>query len=205
MKRFFIVVTAVLWIFSLAACASQEQEATTPGTSSTPPEATSEPTTPAPTDPNQLYISFSRENVITTIPVTIMNGTVGSYRIAVNPRLFEMNSYSGLDCFVYTNWPYDDTQIYYSVSYLEGISAQDAADGLVLQNDAAVSEPATLGEYEALAVYVSGTDDQLTQRYFYLIDHAGGCYMLETQFVMEMADGLYPQIRALLDTFTIVE
>ncbi len=207
MKKLSILV--MLLALGLAGCARQnaanpttDQMAATPPVQETTPDVTTVPAATA--DPDQVYISFSREGIVSTIPVTMVDGTVGSYRIATNPELFRMESYGSSDSFWYTLWE-GQPNIYYSVSIHPDMTAEDVEAGLLHQNDGATSERVKIGQYDAIGVYTSENDPLMTQRHFYLIAHGNGCYMIETQFVMEMYEGLFPQMRALFDTFTILD
>ncbi len=206
MKKWLILV--LILSLALTACAQQgthSQGGTTPE-ASTAPELPPEPTTTVPettAEPDQVYISFSREGTVSTIPVTMVDGSTG-YRIATNPEIFRRETASGLDVFWYTNWE-SQPNIYYSVSYNADMTLEFMKEGLLHQNDGATSEPVKIGQYDAVAVYVSKEDPLRTQQHFYLVAHNGGCYMIETQFVLEMYEGLFPQMRALFDTFVIAE
>lgn len=199
-----LLVLAMILALGMTACGRQNGVAPTTAAEAmaTAPQAT---TTPAATDdPDRVYISLCREGVASTIPVTMVNGTVGSYRIATNPEIFRMESGGGTDTFWYTRWE-GQPNIYYSVSFNRDMTAEEMEAGLLHQNEGATSQRVKVGQYDAIAVYASENDSFLTQRHFYLIPQGSGCYMIETQFTMEMYEGLFPQMRALFDTFHILD
>ncbi len=203
MKKILLWSLILTLLVSLAACKPSEPVHTDPQESSTPPESSDATEESVPED-SVVTIRFSREGEITELQVPMVEGTVGNYRIATNPELFQLNSMENVDVFEYTLWQ-RQPPVYYAVSYLAGMSADAAAQGLVLQNDGEQREDEALGAYMAKVVTVSGVDAQMSQTHFYLIDHAGGCYMIETRFTLEMYEGLFPQMRALFDTFVIEE
>ncbi len=207
MKKYAWFIAAIVLVLSMAAC--KNFEANTPGNTTavlldptTPPATTA--TQPEPTgDANVVSITFSREGVESTIPVTMIDGSNGLYRIATNPEIFRMESFNGSDTFWYTLWE-GQPNIYYSVSYHADMTTEYMEGGLLHQNDGSTSEKVKIGQYDAIAVYTSKNDQWSTQQHFYLIPHNGGCFLIETQFVMEMYEGLFPQMRAIFDTFEIL-
>ncbi len=202
MKKWICAVLAVIMMLSLAACASR-QGSTAGGAA---PEVTPEPTpepTPEAITPDTVSITFYREGEGTTLSVPMVDGYNGMYRIATNPEIFRHEANASSDVFWYTMWE-GQPNIYYSVSYIPDMTAEFMADGLLHQNDGATSEKVKIGQYDAIAVYASKNDNLMTQQHFYLIPHGSGCFMIETQFVMEMYEGLFPQMQALFDTFVIV-
>ncbi len=209
MKKILLWTLILTLLVSLAACKPSEpvhtdpQESAEPSESSTPPESSDATEESVPED-SVVTIRFSREGEVTELQVPMVDGTVGNYRIATNPELFRHESVENVDVFEYTLWQ-SQPPVYYAVSYLAGMSADTAAQGLALQNDGEQVDDEMIGAYSAKVVLVSGADAQMSQTFFYLIDHAGGCYMIETHFTLEMYEGLFPQMRALFDTFVIEE
>ncbi len=209
MKRWICAVMAIVMMLSLFACASRNAESTAGDTT---PQPTPEVTTPEATTtvpntsatPDMVSITFYREGQGTTLSVPMVTGSAGNFRIATNPELFRQESSNGSDVFWYTLWE-GQPNIYYSVSYNPDMTAEYMEGGLLHQNDGATSKKVKIGQYNAIAVYASKDDQFMTQQHFYLIPHGTGCFMIETQFVMEMYEGLFPQMRALFDTFVILE
>ncbi len=206
MKRWICAVMAVMMMLSLAACASRNGQSNSQGSAS---ETTAAPvitTTPEATTPvpDTVSITFYREGEGTTLTVPMVAGHTGNFRIATNPELFRHESSGGSDIFWYTLWE-GQPNIYYCISYNPDMTAEYMESGLLHQNEGATSERIKIGQYDAIAVYASQNDHYLTQRHFYLIPHGTGCFMIETQFVQEMYEGLFPQMRAMFDTFVIIE
>ncbi len=203
MRRLSAFALSLLLTLSMTSCAQRDHReigvanpSTTPASSAVVAESTA--------DPDIVYITFYREGEGTTIPVTMLDGKDGRYRIATNPEVFHRESWGSSDVFWYTPWD-GQPKIYYSVSYHPDTTAEYMKDGLLHQHNGATSEAVKIGQYDATVVRVSKNDQLLTQQHFYLIAYHSGCYVIETQFVFEMYEGLYPQMRALFDTFTIVE
>lgn len=186
----------LMMALSLVGCAKRN-----PGSAAGP-----ETTTPADTAVKDdiVYITFYREGEGTTIPVTMVDGITGNYRIATNPEIFRKYSSENSDVFHYTLWE-NQPDVYYSVTYDSHTTAKAQANSLLEKHNGATSENVKIGGYDAIAVYASDSDAFMTQQHFYLIDHNGGCFLIETRFVMEMYEGLFPQMRALFDTFEIVD
>ncbi len=215
MKRFLILLLGLIFALSATGCRpsspaapSEETEPVQTTASSDPATEppTEAPTEPAPTEPEQLYIEFSREGQVDRVPVTVVHGTVGNYTIAYDPERFTPDG----DTFHDHVWGDLQPHVYYAVSFFPDMTAQELADGLALQyaGDFATSETDTaqIGQYDAIGLYFSKDDTLMTQQHFFAIDApSGGAYLLETQFILEMYEGLYPQIRAAMDTFTILE
>lgn len=214
MKRFWIPVLCLLGL--LCGCHSDlpSPAPTTPSAL----ESTGLPSTIPQTDPTkapeiettlpeitepQLYIEFTREGITERIPVKDATGTVGHYTIGYDPERFTQDG----DVFRDSLWGGTAPIVYYAVTYYPDLTAQELVSGLILQNEGDYAsyetEATTVGQYEATGVYFSGDD---TLMHFFAIDSPyGGSYLLETQFGVEMYEGLYPQIRAALDTFVIME
>ncbi len=205
MKKGMIWSLILMLLLSMTACrpvqtdsVPTESEKPQPTQTDMPEESTQE------AEADTVTIRFSREGIVTELEVPMLDGIDGTYRIATNPELFTRQSIAGLDVFQYNLWE-GKPGVYYSVSYISGMSAEVAAQELVLQNDGEHAADEQVGGYTAKVVTISGVDVAMSQTHFYLIDHKDGCYMIETHFTMEMYEGLFPQMRALFDTFTIVE
>ncbi len=201
MKRLSVIVLTLVLALSLAACAQRKQQNIGVASRSTTPDSTSAETTAS---PDIVYITYYREGEGATIPVTMIDGKSSNYRIATNPEIFRQETWGNSDVFWYTLWE-GQPNIYYSISYHPTMTAEYMEAGLLHQNDGATSEKVKVGQYDASVVRTSKNDHFLTQQHFYLIPHGTGCFMIETQFIIEMYEGLFPQMRALFDTFTIVE
>ncbi|MGM9600296.1 MAG: hypothetical protein ACI3W5_01755 [Faecousia sp.] len=191
MKKY-VWILILMMALSLAGCAKRNSESAATGP---------EPTTTV--APETVSITFYREGEGTTIAVPMVTGSMGNYRIATNPEIFLMDTEDGSDIFRYTLWE-GEPDIYYSVSYYPDTTAQ-AASSLLNKYSGATSEEVKVGQYDAICVSISDSDRFRSQQHFYLIAHNDGCFVIETQFIMEMYEGLFPQMRAIFNTFVIVD
>lgn len=191
MKKF-VWILILMMTLSLAGCSKRNSES-----AATEPEPT---TTVAET----VSITFYREGEGTTITVPMVTGSMGNYRIATNPEIFRKYSSEDSDVFWYTLWE-SQPNIYYSVTYYPDATAQFMESNLLNKYTGAASEEVKVGQYDAICVSISNSDQFRSQQHFYLIAHNDGCFVIETQFIMEMYEGLFPQMRSLFDTFVILD
>ena len=158
------------------------------------------------TQPPQEYVEVFREGESSLIPVQIVQGTVGSYTMAMDPEYFTFQPQEAVDLFAYAEWE----GVYYAVSaYQADAAAQEFIDSAMGQfsRDYADSytESITIGGYPATAVYFSNCKDAPAyQKHLFLVDCDGTCYLIEASFVFEMSEGLYRIMRACFDTLTPV-
>lgn len=192
MKKF-VWILILMMTLSLAGCSKRNSES-----AATEPE----PTTTA--APETVSITFYREGEGTTITVPMVTGSTGNYRIATNPEIFRKYSSEDSDVFWYTLWE-SQPNIYYSVTYYPDATAQFMESSLLNKYTGAASEEVKVGQYDAICVSISNSDQFRSQQHFYLIAHNDGCFVIETQFIMEMYEGLFPQMRSLFDTFVILD
>lgn len=192
MKKY-VWILILMMALSLAGCAKRNPESDTTGP---------EPTTTVASE--TVSITFYREGEGTTITVPMVTGSTGNYRIATNPEIFRKYSSEDSDVFWYTLWE-SQPNIYYSVTYYPDATAQFMESSLLNKYTGATSEEVKVGQYDAICVSISNSDQFRSQQHFYLIAHNDGCFVIETQFIMEMYEGLFPQMRALFDTFVIVD
>ena len=163
----------------------------------------------APQEDNGSYIEFSREGEVSRVPVEIVRGSFGNYSIATDPEYFTYTAGDGVDRFAYDAWNGELT-VYYCVYMNNEFTMQQLADGLMHQNsdsyENSMTEQIQLGDYAATALYFDGYSGYSDYcMHFYLIESNDGCFVIETQFTREMYEGLYAQMRALFDTFTMLE
>ena len=200
------LVLSLIMVLSFAACGKDETSQSGTGE---PVQDSTEIGDAAVSQSAQSYIEVSREGIVEQIPVEIIRGTTYDYTIAMDPEYFTFRTYEGVDTFSYEAWE-GERAVYYTVYPIFDLTPQQAADGLVHQNSDnyadCLTEKVTLGEYEAVAVYLerenAAPDYQL---HFFLIECAEGCIVIETQFTMEMYEGLYAIMRQCFNTFTMVE
>ena len=200
------VAALFLMLLVLCACGQTEEISPTYGTEQNYIHTTPEETIPA-TEPVEAYVEVWREGEISRIPVEIIHGTVGDYTIAMDPEYFTFTAHETVDMFGYDSWP-GEQPVYFAISRYESAydPAQFAADMLdQFEADYASWDPdaLTVGQYSATALYLnSSLDAPDYNRHIFLIDCGGERYLIETEFCLEMYEGLYPIMRALFDTFT---
>jgi len=205
--RILSILLAFAMIASLAACGDSKPENDPPADN--PPTVSSADPQPADTpEDDPLYIEVSREGEVEKIPVEKIKGVAANYTIAMDPEYFTFSSDGESDTFTYEDWG-GSTNVYYSI-YLRDMTAQECARGIEFMygdNYAdCVTEQATIGLYDAVAVYLyDELRDKDAQMRFYMIDTEQGCLVIEAQFVFEMYEGLYAIMRACFDTLTITQ
>lgn len=207
MKKLCILMAALLL---LTACQSADLPATQPPeTQPTVQEtvpATQAPTD-APTQPAPSFVEVWREGEASQIPVEIVSGTVGDYTIAMDPEYFTFSAHETVDMFAYESWP-GEQAVYYAVSrYENGYDPAQFVSDILYQFEASYeswySEELTIGQYDATLVCLERRKDAPDYyRHVFLIDGGDTCYIIETEFYVEMYEGLYAIMRALFDTFT---
>lgn len=155
----------------------------------------------------QGYIEVSREGVTEKIPVETVRVVNFDTTIATDPEYFTYSVYEGVDTFAYDAWE-GDAAVYYSV-YPDYNRTPEQLANLLQQTYAAnyksvLTENTRVGSYDAIAVYFDGSavapDYNL---HYFLVPTNDGCIVIESQFSIEMSEGLYPIMRALFDTLKI--
>ena len=213
MKKILALTAVLMILFPLNACGRSEAVETAPPV--TPPTAAqtipaTEPTVPptqAETMPALSFVEVWREGEVSRIPVETVRGTVGPYAIAMDPEYFTFIPQETVDLFAYESWPGDEA-VYYAVSNYEGgydpeqfiadIRAQFETD-----YESWYSEETTIGQYPATLVCLErNLEAPAYYRQIFLVDCSDTRYVIETQFYVEMFEGLCAIMRALFDTFT---
>ena len=199
MKKMVCMLLVLLNILSLFGCASTEESG----------RATSATTTAATTEePKTGFVEVMREGETDQIPVVYVNGTVGSYTIATDPAYFTFSSRETVDMFAYEGWP-GEQAVYYAISAYSGGYDPDTFIGDSLKQFEGLygsyrTEATTVGDYPATVICFDGYRDAPEYcRHVYLVDCGSACYLIETEFTMEMYEGLYAIMGALFDTFTV--
>lgn len=200
MKRFLCGIFTVCLLIS--GCASSGHDQTTANTEIAP--GSSEATTQV-TTPSQILLEVMREGEISQIPGVMVEASIGSFRVATVPEYFVHHGEEGLDAFVYESWE-GSQAVFYSIGiYVEG---EASFEDQMLQNygdlyaEHSFSETEIAGYPAKEAVFSGLKADPAYCRHSYLLTCDGIAYEIQMQFTMEMYEGLYPIIRACLDTFT---
>ena len=214
MKRFCCLILVAL---CLAGCAPMHPIADTapplppenPTTEATTQPATQPAVQPAEiiptTEPQQFFVEVFREGESSQIPVEIVQGTVGSYTIAMDPEYFTFHPQEAVDLFSYDAWE-EGPGVFYAISdYRDDADPQQFAADTTEQYAplfaSCSTEETTLGGYPATAVYLSNFAlDSAYQYHIFLINCDGNYYLLEASFTFEMYEGLYAIMRACFDT-----
>lgn len=156
-------------------------------------------------DWEQGYIEVSREGIVEKIPVDILRVLKSDATIAMAPEYFTYSVCESVDTFSYDAWE-GGSSVYYSVYANNAHTAEQFAD--LLQQYYADSyrsvmiENTRVGDYDAVAVYCEGNNIAPDyNKYYFLIPTDDGCAVIETQFTIEMYEGLYQIMRTLFDTF----
>ena len=223
MKRLFCLMLAVLCLAgcrpmhpiaetapALTTAAPTTQPAETALPTETTPETTQPMETTTETEPVLRYVEVFREGEASQIPVEMVHGTVGSYAVAMDPEYFTFYPQETVDMFSYDAWE-DGPGVFYAISdyQLQPDPQQfvtDTQDQFAPLFDSCSTEETTIAGYPATAVYLSDfIMDPAYQYHVFLVDCQGDYYLIEVSFVFEMYEGLYPIIRACLDTMAPAE
>lgn len=198
-------------IFALLVCLSSCQSTSNNlGSNTTMPVTVTPTVTVPPTTVPQVtlpeFVEVSREGEVSQIPVVTVFGTVGDYCITMDPEYFTFSAHETVDMFAYDTWPGESPVFFCISAYEKGDAQQFVADmesQFRHQYQSFDVEDTTIGAYDATAVYLqSFKDDPAYNKHIFLIHCGEDMYILETQFVTEMYEGLYAIMRALFDTFT---
>lgn len=201
--RCILLLTVMALLFCLAGCPSTAgtPAGTAPSTTATP-ETTLPPVTAAlPAMPE--YVEVSREGEVSRIPVVTVDGTVGNYRIAMDPEYFTFLPGETADLFSCEIW---DGEVYFAISAYHGGDTQQFLNDIIDQfgrmYKAVDVEDVTIGGYPSTGVYLRQNKNEPDfNKHIFLIDCGDAQYILEAQFTTEMYEGLYAIMRALFDTF----
>lgn len=202
-NRWYLLLAVTVLLLCLTGCPSTVH---TPG-DTTPPstaalETTLAPTTVAvPTMPD--YVEVFREGEVSRIPVVSVDGTVGNYRIAIDPEYFTFLPQETVDLYACEIW---DAEVYFAISAYDTADTQQFITRIVDQfghlYQAVDIADTTIGGYTATGVYLQRSRENPDfNKHVFLIDCGEVQYILETQFTTEMYEGLYAIMRALFDTF----
>lgn len=201
--RRILLLTVMALLFCLAGCTSTAgtPAGTVPSTTAVP-ETTLPPTTAAPPEMPE-YVEVFREGEVSRIPVVTVDGTVGNYRIAMDPEYFTFLPGETADLFSCEVW---DGEVFFAISAYNSADAQkfvtDTVTHLGHMYQAVNIGDTTIGTYPATGVYLERSrENPEFNRHVFLIDCGDARYILEAQFTTEMYEGLYAIMRALFDTF----
>ena len=219
MKRFCCLILTVLF---LAGCAPMHPIADT-----APPLVTEAPTTEAAaqpatqpavqpaaiipdTEPRQFFVEVFREGERSQIPVEIVQGTVGSYTIAMDPEYFTFHPQETVDLFSYDAWT-EGPGVFYAVSdYRDDVDllqfVADTTNQYAPLFTSCSTQEITLAGFPATAIYLeSFLLDADYQYHIFLVNCQGNYYLIEASFTMEMYEGLYAIMQACFETMAPVE
>ncbi|MBQ6796668.1 MAG: hypothetical protein IJP10_01510 [Clostridia bacterium] len=173
----------------------------------TPPEANVSEIADGESEWEQGYIEVTREGVTEKIPVETVRVVNFDTTIATYREYFTHSVCENVDTFSCDAWE-GNADVYYSVYEDESHTAEELA-GLLQQYytdsyRSVNSEKTRVGGYDAFAVYldVNNNVPDYNMHYF-IIPTDSGCIVIESQFSIEMYEGLYQIMRALFDTIKI--
>ena len=199
MKKMVCILLALFNVFSLVGCASTEGRGS----------AASAVTTAATTEaPKTGFVEVMREGERQQIPVVFVNGTVGSYTIAMDPEYFTFTAQETVDMFAYESWEGEQPVFFAISAYSNAYAPQQFIIDSLRQFEGLYNsyntEAVTLGGYDATLIAFDGCIQQPEYcKHIYLVDCGDARFLIETEFTFEMYEGLYAIMRALFDTFTI--
>lgn len=211
MKKLLSLIAVLMILFALSGCQSSEPLETVPSTETQTIPAT-EPTVPpteAETVPAPAFVEVWREGEVSQIPVEMVRGTVGPYTMAMDPAYFTHIPQETVDLFAYEAWP-GEQAVYYAVSaYEDGYDPEQFIADIRAQFESSYeswyAEETAIGQYPATLVCLERQlDAPAYYRQIFLVDCGDTRYVIETQFYVEMFEGLCAIMRALFDTFTPV-
>ena len=190
--RIFIAIALV----ALVLCACQKDTANDP-----------DPTTATGITSLPEYIEVMREGELSQIPIKHISGTVGNYIIGMDDSYFTfIPEDTGTDLFWYEAWG-EENPIYYTISaypgsydpnrFFEEVKTAHAArySSCAMEQTTVNGLPATVVRLESC---LAAAD---FNRHLFLIDCGEARYVIETEFVTEMYEGLYTIILASINTF----
>ena len=196
----------ILWslILCLLLCGCS---AAAPGTSipaTTAPIQTTVPTQT--TAPREVFLEVMREGELSQIPAVMVDTGIGSYTIAMDESYFVHKGAEGLDEFLYEGWE-DSQPVGYSIGiYVPGASsfeAQMQENYGKLYASCSTGKETTIAGYPATELVFQGLlEDPSYYRHCFLVHCDTVAYEIQVTFTQEMYEGLYPIIRASLDTLT---
>ena len=196
----------MLWLLSLClllcGCSAADPGTTVPAT-------TASLQTTAPTEatlPREVFLEVLREGEISQIPAVMVNTSIGGYTVAMDESYFVHKGEEGLDEFLYETW--EGSQ---PVGYSIGIYVDAARSfeeqmletyGNLYLAYSPAAETVVAGYPATELAFQNLLEDPSYYRHCFLVRCGAVAYEIQVTFTQEMYEGLYPIIRASLDTLT---